>query len=390
MIIKPKIMEEELSPRLLFIDNLRTSLIVLVVLHHVALVYSAIFPFYYVEPPFNEPLTVHVLLVFALFNQAWFMGALFLISGYFTPGSFDRKGLGFFLKDRLLRLGIPLVIFYFVLNPISSIGTWYMPAYLTGITTQLTWQDYPHLLGLGPMWFLAMLLIFDFGYAVWRRLAKKHVPEIMSKFSPLSYCRIISLTLTLVAVTYLVRIVVPQGKIVGGYPTLSYLPQYVSFFVIGTIAYRRNWLQTLSSSKGVICFAIAVIASIFLFPLAFSGQMFSLEFTEAFANFAGNGHWQSAVYALWDSTFAVGMCLGLIVLFRHFFKVGGMLGRFLSQHSYTVYVIHIPIVVFIAVAFNGIELHNLLKFGIVVVVAVPACFAVAYLVRKIPFASRIL
>jgi len=383
-------MEEEPSPRLLFIDNLRTSLIILVVLHHVALVYSAIFPFYYVEPPFNEPLTVHVLLVFALFNQAWFMGALFLISGYFTPGSFDRKGLGSFLKDRLLRLGIPLVIFYFVLNPISSIGTWFMPAYLTGITTQLTWQDYPHLLGLGPMWFLAMLLIFDFGYAAWRRLAKKHVPEIMSKFSPLSYRRIVILTLALVAVTYLVRIVIPQGKIVGGFPTLSYLPQYISFFVIGTIAYRRNWLQTLSSSKGLVGFAMAVVATIFLFPLAFSGQMFSLELTEAFTNFAGNGHWQSAAYAFWDSTFAVGICLGLITLFRYFFNKGGRLGRFLSQHSYTVFIVHIPIVVFLAVALKGIEFHNLLKFGIVGAVAVPVCFAAAYLVRKIPFASRIL
>jgi len=390
MIIKPKIMEEEPSPRLLFIDNLRTSLIILVVLHHLALVYSAIFPFYYVEPPFNEPLTVHVLLVFALFNQAWFMGALFLISGYFTPGSFDRKGLGSFLKDRLLRLGIPLVIFYFVLNPISSIGTWNMPAYLTGITTPLTWQDYPHLVGMGPIWFIAMLLIFDFGYAAWRRLTKNHVPETMSKYSPLSYRCIVILTMALAAVTYLVRIVVPQGIIVGGFPTLSYLPQYLILFVIGTVAYRRNWFQTIPSSMGVVGFVTAAVASVFLFPLAFSGQMFSLEFTGAFANFAGNGHWQSAVYALWDSTFAVGMCLGLITLFRHFFKGGGRLGRFLSQHSYTVYVIHIPIVVFLAVALKGIEFHNLLKFGIVVVVAVPACFVAAYLVRKIPFASRIL
>ncbi len=39
------------------------------------------------------------------------MGCLFLISGYFTPGSYDRKGPKRFPKDRLLHLGIPLLVF---------------------------------------------------------------------------------------------------------------------------------------------------------------------------------------------------------------------------------------------------------------------------------------
>ena len=120
-------------------------------LHHVAIVYGAGAPFYYVEPPLTDPLAYLVLLVFVLFNQAWFMGALFLIAGYFTPGSFDRKGSGSFLKGRLVRLGIPLIVFIFVLSPLSSIGYWQMPASLTGITDPLSWGAYPFLLGMGPM-----------------------------------------------------------------------------------------------------------------------------------------------------------------------------------------------------------------------------------------------
>ena len=64
------------TSRLLFIDNLRTGLITLVVLHHVAITYGT-GPWYYVEPPINDPLAMLVLLVFALVNQSWFMGALF-------------------------------------------------------------------------------------------------------------------------------------------------------------------------------------------------------------------------------------------------------------------------------------------------------------------------
>jgi ABC-type transport system involved in multi-copper enzyme maturation permease subunit len=80
------------TSRLFFIDHLRAALVILVVLHHVAVVYGAGAPFYYVEPPFNDPLAFLVLLVFVLFNQAWFMGALFLIAGYFTPGSLIGRG----------------------------------------------------------------------------------------------------------------------------------------------------------------------------------------------------------------------------------------------------------------------------------------------------------
>jgi len=378
------------TSRLFFIDYLRASLVILVALHHVALVYGAGAPFYYVEPPLNDPIAFLVLLVFILVNQSWFMGAFFLFSGYFTPGSFDRKGPGSFLKDRLLRLGIPLIIFIFVLNPISSIGYWQMPASLTGITTPLTWKAYPHLLGLGPLWFVAMLLIFDFGYAAWRMLTKNQTSYSMSKSSPPSYLLIGVFILALALASYLVRIVVPMGKDVLDFPTLAYLPQYLSLFVLGTVASRHNWFRTFPSSMGLVGFVTAVVAGVFLYPLAFSGHLLSLKLTPALANLLGNGQWQSAVYALWDSIFAVGMCLGVITLFRHFFNGQGRFGKFLSQHSYAVYVIHIPIIVFLAIALKGIELGPFPKFGMAAVIVVPTCFAVAYIVRKIPRVSRIL
>ena len=40
--------------------------------------------------------------------QAFALGFFFMISGYFTPVSFDRKGGWGFLRDRFIRLGIPL------------------------------------------------------------------------------------------------------------------------------------------------------------------------------------------------------------------------------------------------------------------------------------------
>ena len=379
----------EAPTRLWFVDHLRAALVILVVLHHVALVYGAGAPFYYVEPPFTEPLAYIVLLAFALFNQAWFMGALYLIAGYFTPGSYERKGAGSFLKGRLVRLGIPLLVFYFILSPLSSIGYWQMPAELTGITDPLSLFAYPFLLGLGPLWFVALLLIFDFGYALWRRLTRDRAASPARESSPPGYIGVIIFTLALALITYLIRFVIPLGREILDFPTLGYLPQYLSFFILGIVANRRDWFRTTPDSMGVVGFVTALVATVFLFPLALSGQLFSLELSDP-ATFVGNGSWQSAVYALWDTVLAVGMTLAALTFFRRYFDGDSSLGRFLSQQSYAVYVIHVPIVVFLAIGLQGVEFPALLMFVLLSVIAVPVCFGLAYLLRKIPGVSRVL
>jgi len=373
--------------RLFFLDHLRAALIILVVLHHAAMVYGAGGPFYYVEPPFEYPLTYLVLLMFVLFNQGWFMGALYLIAGYFTPGSFDRKGSGSFLKNRLVRLGIPIIIWIFVLSPLASIGYWQMPAALTGITDPLSWQAYPFLLGLGVAWFLALLLIFSFGYAIWRRLTRNRTAA--PKSSTPSYLGIGIFTLGLALLSYLVRIVIPIGKELFDFPTLGYLPQYLTLFIVGIVAYRRDWFRTTPGSMGVAGFVTALVATVLLFPFALSGNLFSLEVPEVWV-FLGGGTFHSGVYALWDSIFVVGMCLAAITFFRRFFNQESSFGSFLAQQSYAVYIIHVPIVVFIGIALKGVQLAPMFKFGILAVIAVPTCFVLAYLIRKIPGVSKVL
>src|ERR1700742_3638037 len=68
--------------RLFFLDHLRAALTILVVLHHLAVIYGAAAVFYYVEPPVPKDQLASLLFsVFVLVNQSYFMGFFFLISG---------------------------------------------------------------------------------------------------------------------------------------------------------------------------------------------------------------------------------------------------------------------------------------------------------------------
>ncbi|MCA9872012.1 MAG: acyltransferase family protein [Anaerolineales bacterium] len=377
--------------RLTFIDHLRAALVILVVLHHLAIVYGEGISFWYVDPPSSASLVGFALVLFVLFNQAWFMGALFLLAGYFTPASFERKGLGAFLKGRLIRLGIPLVVWIFLLNPLANIGLFLEPA--VWVAEPLTWQTfrqmYPAFIGMGVAWFLALLLTFSFGYAGWRWLRRERPSTSPSKSPFPSYGRIGLFILGLAVITYLVRIIIPIGRSVLDFPTLAYLPQYLGFFIVGTIAARHDWFRTLPDRVGKVGLATAVAATLLLFPIPILGILGGTM------RFLGNGSWPSAVYALWDTTFAVGLCLASLTFFRRYFNTESRLGDLLAQNSYAVYVIHSPIIIVLAYAFylllaaQGIELGPGLKFTIAALVMVPVCYILAYLLRKIPGVARV-
>lgn len=99
--------QRTLSRRVPYIDNLKIMLAMAVVSFHASSAYTH-----------TQNITSNFLI--GMYNsilQAFFMGFFFMISGYLTPGAYDRKGAKIFLKERFLRLGIPLLIYIFFINP---------------------------------------------------------------------------------------------------------------------------------------------------------------------------------------------------------------------------------------------------------------------------------
>jgi peptidoglycan/LPS O-acetylase OafA/YrhL len=115
---------EKSSSRLLYIDNLRWTMIILVISMHAADTYSPFGNWYFVD---RRPVSLASVLVFGawqMYLQSFFMGLLFFIAGYFVPSSFDRKGAIGFLRERAVRLGVPVLLYMFCVGPVTE---YYVP-----------------------------------------------------------------------------------------------------------------------------------------------------------------------------------------------------------------------------------------------------------------------
>jgi len=370
--------------RLFFIDNIRVLLTILVIMHHLAITYGAVGAWYYQDAN-RDLFTTITLTILVATDQAFFMGFFFLLSAYFTPGSYDRKGGRAFLWERFLRLGIPLLVYDLVLDPLV------IYTYLASGLHESYWSFYGTFLlnlktiGSGPSWFIEALLYFALLYAVGRWLTRKRtsIPSTRSNL-PTSRSTILFI-LALTVVTFVVRLWWPLNsyQILGF--QLAEFAQYISLFVIGLIAYRHDWFSRIPDAMGKIWLRVAIVA-IIAFPIVAiaTGGVGHPDL------FEGGFRWQALLYALWESTVCVGMCIGLLVLFRKRFNAQGKVGKALSASAYTAYLIHPLIIVPLAYAARGIELYPLLKFALAVIIAVPLCFFISYFIRKLPLAHKIL
>lgn len=103
-------MDGNVGARLFSLDNLRIYLTVLVIVHYVTLAYGGAGS-WAVRDPGVDDISPIFLSYFNAVNQTYFMSAFFLLAGYFTPSALQRKGGGKFFVDRLIRLGIPILIY---------------------------------------------------------------------------------------------------------------------------------------------------------------------------------------------------------------------------------------------------------------------------------------
>lgn len=380
-------MNPSAKPRLYFIDNLRWLMIIFVVIMHANVTYGMLGDWYYVEETQLDMFQNIYFAIYGTFTQAYFMGLLFFIAGYFVPFSFDRKGFGKFTRERAIRLGIPSIIYMLILHPLCVIilnpyEQWNLniPEWYVNNIKTLSFLD-----DTGPLWFAVALLIFSLIYGLTRLFGFDLSPTKI-KSTAINSKQVLLVALLLSLFTFTTRLVFPIGSSVMNMQ-LCFFPQYILLFILGIIVARRNLLLSINYKMGISWFRYTLIfGTIFWFLMMIIGEIPS----NGFEAFTEHFTWQSAAYSFWESFFCVGVCLGLTVWFREKSNIQGKLGKFLSANAFGVYVFHAPVLIFISMLFKEITIYPFLKYLIVAAVTIPLCFLVSYLLRKIPGVSFII
>ena len=369
-------------PRLLYIDNIRWSMIILVVIIHANVIYGPVGQFFDAKDRSTAGDASDIaFMTMSILFQTFFMGLLFLIAGYFVSGSLERKGTRVFVKERFMRLVVPSLVFIFFLAPAITYPLHvsddmslaeYLVRYLPN---PLNWDS-------GPMWFAIALFVFSgvFALAPGSRIWKLSFPKLSKKL-------VLGLMLIIGAGTFLVRIPFPINTDVWNMQ-LCFFTQYVVFFVVGVLAYRNKWLESLTKQDGRFWLIVAV-ASFFLLMLPSMALGGALD--DELDPFYGGLQWQAAVLAVWEQIFGVGISIWLLVWYRERHNSQSWLRKKLSDNSFSVYLFHPPFIIIIGYLLLETGLPAFAKFLIVAAGTLAVTFTLSELVfRRIPGLKRIL
>jgi surface polysaccharide O-acyltransferase-like enzyme len=221
-------------------------------------------------------------------------------------------------------------------------------------------------------WFLDQLLVYSTVYVVWRLVTARR-----SSTEPLpvpSNGAIFAFALALALVTFLVMIEYPLNRwtVLFGIFTAepAHLPEYASLFVVGLLAYQGQWITRMSTRQGMLWLGVGLALSALscLRPFGATGG-FTVD---------------TLMRSTWEAFECVGLCVGLLVLFREVAPSLPRLLQMMAPSAYGVYIIHVYLVVPLQSAVIGLAVTPLVKFVLVVLLAVPISFVLAALLRRVP------
>ena len=316
-----------MTNRLHSLDFLRAFALLMGVLLHVLMLFLE--PFDGSEPRLGAS-------IIFIWIHTWRMPLFMLLAGFFTALSLSKRDTGNYALNRLIRLGVPLLLLWSAIPAIDE-GTselFKIPELISYI-----FYDIPFTLRLDHLWFLYYLLLF-YGVLL---LIKTTAPLIFSLVIDfeLSLSRVLCLWMPILIL--LSPLNKPIGGIFGEIPitfgeiNLGSMLFMASFFIIGMQAHKssqflenlqrtRFWLPSLIVSS-LIPIGLLAWGGVKDEPFAFSG---SLEL------------W--IVNSLSGSA-ALLMVLSIMGLAMHKISSSGQMLRWLVRLSYPIYVFHLMFVI---------------------------------------------
>src|SRR5664279_3659679 len=325
----------------------------------------------------NHPSLTLAVLFFAI--HVFRMTTFFLIAGFFAHMSFHRRGAGDFIKDRLQRIALPLLIGWPILfAAIVQVVLW-AASFPNGGPVPGTVRWPPVLPGfpLTHLWFLYVLLEFYAGMLVlrgvvawldrngrFRAAIDRLVAMVMhSTLAPAILAVPIAISFSLDP-TWLVWLGVrtPDQSLVTN---LQAVIGFGTAFGFGWLLHRQTELLHVLQQRWLInlVLAIGLIAASFFLGVAGGAPPRPIGF-DLIRLAAGVCY----ALAIWTTTFAV---IGVALRFLSGFSATR---RYLADASYWLYLIHLPIVMALQVAVFSLDWPWPAKFATILLVAVPVMF----------------
>ena len=341
--------------RLYFLDNLRTFLIFLVVLHHAGVVYESsglMAPFWIVDDPDTSKLTGLVNLITDIFV----MPTIFFISGFFAWSSMQRKGPRAFLESKFRRLMIPWTIAVLTLMPL------YKALFLASRgLPQESWTTYFHfsngIFSMSWLWFLPVLFLYDLAYAL---LSKLDLPIRDIRVAPATTAVFV------LGFTYTVSASVFGLTGWTKTPLVDFqnerLLPYFLVFLLGSLCNRKKIFETdRKNVKLYIAVNACVWIPINIYLITLLNYIFRPDQTLI-------SEWADLLL-LWTGYHLAMLALlyCAVMTFKFFFSRRGRLGAALGRLSYGVYIIHIAVMGPIAMVLLRVDLPGIVKYPILTV-----------------------
>jgi peptidoglycan/LPS O-acetylase OafA/YrhL len=383
-------------------DYLRAFIVLLVLLHHSVLAYAVMWPaqpkaFGILPAPIVDPQRWAGFDVLAIFDDTFFMSLMFLLSGLFVWPGLARKGAAKFLRDRILRLGVPFVLAAAILMPLA----YYPPYALTGADPGLpsyaraflSFGFWPS----GPAWFISLLLVFDAVaaglYRLWRsRAANEQAARRPGPIAgPAAFAGILLIVSALVYVPMALAFGADRWLSFGPFAfQASRLLLYAAYFTAGIWmgatgiesgllasdgGLARRWPIWLCAGLAAFALHLATIVTLIL-PAVRAHQPVATELRLLVA----------VTFVLCCGTIS----LALIALFRRFAVAHRPVLDCLSASSYGMYVVHYPVVVWLQFALLAVAPGPIAKGAIVFVGALALSWAIVVALRRIPLIARVL
>ncbi|MFT3740329.1 MAG: acyltransferase [Breznakibacter sp.] len=363
------------------IDCLRIFLTALVIFHHSAIAFGASGGWYYLSPVTTSGMSQLLLSAQMAIDQAYFMSLFFFISALLMPASFDRKGFRRFMAGRLVRLGIPLLVYTLLVHPALCFFIYrHTGHHDVGFgafwTTIMTRYANP-----GPMWFVLTLLLFETTYALYRRFISFRVSSIFANRKPVAWT-VVAFMVVAGLLAFAIRLAYPTGTSFFGLQ-FGFFSLYLLMYAAGIVAARKNWLDLIGTADAWRWFGLAMLAVPALLWMMGSHS-------DNLEPFAGGINLQALFYAMWEPVVCVGISYFLLVFAKKYAHRPNRWVLALSADSYAAYIIHPVIVVAVTMWTETIHIAPLWKLAVVLAIAIPASFGLAHLLRKVPGLGRII